>query len=227
MAAAIAIRQFAMLVAKDLRVEARSRQTLGLVTVLGVLIVAVLGLGLGQQSNVAAFGATAVLWVAYLFSGVLCFEKTMVVERHDGVLTALLVAPLDRGVIYLAKLASNLVLMLAVAAVVTPVGILFFGFDLSPAPLAFAVVMLLGIVGFAAVGTLFSAVVSSTRLQGGLLAMMVFPVSLPLVLASTQLMIRTFRDGEPVDGMGLGVLVAFDLVFLVVSWLVFEWVLEP
>ena len=221
------LRQIALLTGKDLRIESRSRQTLGLVTVLGVLIVVVLGLGLGAQNNVAAFSATAVLWVAYLFSGVLCFEKTMAVERNDSVLAALLMAPLDRGIIYLAKLASNLVLMLAVASVVTPVGILFFGFDLSAAPFVFASVMTLSILGFAAVGTLFSAVVSSTRLQGGLLAMMVFPIALPLVITSTQLMLRTFRDGINPGAAGIGILAAFDVIFLVVSWLVFEWVLEP
>jgi ABC-type transport system involved in cytochrome c biogenesis permease component len=129
--------------------------------------------------------------------------------------------------IYLAKLVSNLLLMLAVAAVVTPAGILFFSFDLSAAPGAFVAVMLLSIVGFAAVGTLFAAVVSSTRLQGGLLAMMIFPITLPLVLASTQIMLRVFRDGQPATGGAIGVIVAFDVIFLVVSWLVFEWVLEP
>jgi heme exporter protein CcmB len=221
-----AARQFALLVAKDMRIESRSRQTIGLIIVLGVLIVTVLGLGLGT-SNVSGFSATAVLWVAYLFSGVLCFEKTMAVERNDGVLAALLMAPLDRGLIYLAKLTSNLALMLAVALVITPVGILLFGFDLSAAPGTFAAVMAISLVGFAAVGTLFAAVVSSTRLQGGLLAMMIFPVALPLVMVSTQLMLRTFRDGLPPGAGAIGVIVAFDTIFLVVSWLVFEWVLEP
>jgi heme exporter protein B len=215
------------LVAKDLRIEARNRQTLGLVMVLGILIITVLGLGLGTQNNVNGFSATAVLWVAYLFSGVLCFEKTMAVERNDSVLSALLMAPIDRGVIYLAKLLGNLVLILAVAAVVTPAGVLFFGFDLSAAPGTFAGVMALSILGFAAVGTLFATMISSSRLQGGLLAMMIFPITLPLVLVSTQLMMRTFRDGLPVSAASVGVLVAFDLIFLTVSWLVFEWVLEP
>jgi heme exporter protein B len=219
--------QLRLLVAKDLRIEARTRQTLSLVLVLGILIVVVLGLGLGTTNNVAGFNATAVLWVAYLFSGVLCFEKTMAVERNDNVLAGLMMAPLDRGLIYISKLASNLILMLAVAAVVTPAGILFFGFDLSAAPLSFAAVMLLAILGFAAIGTLFSAAVSSTRLQGGLLAMMVFPIALPLVVVSTQLMIRTFRDGQLPGMSGIGVLVAFDAIFLVVSWVVFELVLEP
>jgi len=222
-----AFAQVATLIAKDLRIEARNRQTLGLVAVLGILIITVLGLGLGAQNNVAGFSATAVLWVAYLFSGVLCFEKTMAVERNDGVLAALMMAPIDRGVIYLAKLLSNLVLIVAVAAVVTPAGVLFFGFDLSAAPFTFAGVMALSIVGFAAVGTLFAAMVSSTRLQGGLLAMMIFPVTLPLVMVSTDLLIETFRDGVALDAGAVGIIVAFDVIFLVVSWLVFEWVLEP
>jgi heme exporter protein B len=222
-----AIRQFWVLVSKDLRIEARSRQTLGLVIVMGLLVITVLGLGLGTTPGSSGFSATAVLWVAYLFSGVLCFEKTMAIERNDGVLAALLLAPLDRGLIYLSKLTSNVVLMFAVALVVTPVGVLFFGFDLSAAPGTFAGVMVLAIVGFAAVGTLFAAVVSSTRLQGGLLAMMIFPIALPLVITSTQMMLRTFRDGLPPSGSGIGVLVAFDVIFLTVSWLVFEWVLEP
>jgi heme exporter protein B len=222
-----ALSQLSLLVAKDLRIEARGRQTVSLVVVLGILIVVVLGLGLGTTNNIAGFNATAVLWVAYLFSGVLCFEKTMAVERNDAALAGLMLAPVDRGVIYLAKLASNLILMLAVALVVTPAGVLFFGFDLSAAPLVFAGVMVLSIIGFAAVGTLFSAVVSSSRLQGGLLAMMIFPIALPLVVASTQMMIRTFRDGLAPGATGIGILVAFDAIFLVVSWLVFEWVLEP
>lgn len=220
------VRQVLLLVAKDLRIEARSRQTVGLVVVLGLLVVVVLGLGLGATQS-AGFGATAVLWVAYLFSGVLCFEKTMAVERSDGALAGLLMAPIDHGLIYISKLISNLVLMLAVAAVVTPAGILFFWFDLTAAPWTFALIMALGILGFAAVGTLFAAMVSSTRLQGGFLAMMIFPVALPLVIASTQLLLQVFRDGQDPGAVGIGVLVAFDVIFVTASWMLFEWVLEP
>jgi heme exporter protein B len=222
----VVARQFLLLVGKDLKIEARGRQTIGLVTVLGLLIVVVLGLGLGG-GMAGGFGATAVLWVAYLFSGVLCFEKTMAVERSESALAALMLTPVGRGTIYLAKLVSNLALIATVALVITPAGVLFFSFDLSAAPFSFAVVMSLGIIGFAAIGTLFAAVVSSTRLQGGLLAMMIFPVTLPLVIASTQLLIDRFVKGLPIGGNGLGVLVAFDAIFLTASWLMFELVLEP
>jgi heme exporter protein B len=219
------LRQILLLTAKDLRIEARSRQTLGLVLVLGILIVTVLGLGLGGRT--AGFSATAVLWVAYLFAGVLCFEKTMAVERQDGALAGLLLAPLDRSAIFAAKLLSNLALMLAVAAVITPVGVLFFNFDLPANFLAFLTIITLSMVGFASVGTLFSALVSSTRLQGGLLAMLVFPLTLPLVVASTQIMQRLGDDAGAFGGSAFAVLIAFDVVFVVVSWLAFEWVIEP
>ena len=221
-----ALRQVGLLIAKDLRIEARTRQTVGLVIVLGVLIVVVLGLGLGTQQG-AGLAATAVLWTAYLFSGVLCFEKTMGVERGDAALAGLMMAPLDRSVIFVAKFVSNLALMACVAVVITFAGVLFFSFDLSAAPGQFVLIMSLGMVGYAAIGTLFSAMISSSRLQGGLLALAVFPLALPLVIASTQLLLRVFRDGESAGGQALAVIVAFDVIFLTASWVLFEWVLEP
>jgi heme exporter protein B len=224
-----AARHVALLVAKDLRIEARTRQTMGLVVVLGVLIVVVLGLGLGTQQQPQGRGleATAVLWTAYLFSGVLCFEKTMGVERGEAALAGLMMAPIDRSVIFFAKLIGNLALMFCVAGVITVAGVIFFSFDLSAAPWQFASIMSLGMIGFASVGTLFSAMVSSSRLQGGLLALLVFPLTLPLVVASTQSLLRVFRDGEAVGGQALAVIVAFDVIFLAASWVLFEWVLEP
>lgn len=224
-----ALRQLLVLVGKDLRIEARTRQTLGLVLTLGVLIVVVLGLGLGTQLTGAmgGYAASAVLWVAYLFGGVMCFEKTMATEREDGALAGLLLTPVDRGVLFVAKLVTNLVLMVGLGAVVTPVGVVLFGFDLSAAPGRFTAVIGLSMLGFAAVGTLFAAVVSGSRLQGGLLAVLVFPLSVPLVIASTRMLLGAYRDGQPLGGTGLAVLVAFDAIFLVISWWTYEWMLEP
>ncbi|MCC7408205.1 MAG: heme exporter protein CcmB [Phycisphaeraceae bacterium] len=221
------LKQLWLLTAKDLRIEARTRQTVGLIVVLGLLIVVVLGLGLGPEQLNQSLAAPAALWVAYLFGGVLCFEKTMAVERHDAALAGLLMAPVDRGVIYLAKLLSNLILMFALAAIVTPIAVVMLSFDLSPAPIGFLAVMALAMLGFASVGTLFSAAVSSTRLKGGLLAILVLPITLPIVIASTQLVLAMFRDNVPLGGTGLAILLAFDAIYLVVSWLLFELVLEP
>lgn len=221
------LEQILLLTAKDLRIEARTRQTVALIVMLGILIIVVLSLGLGPQQQTSPFAATAILWVAYLFGGVLCFEKTMSVERDDAALAGLLLAPIDRGAIYAGKLLTNLILMLALALVITPVAMIFFGFDLSAAPLGFAGVMGLSMLGFAAVGTLFAATVGSGRVQGGLLAVLVFPISLPLVITSTQMLLAMFRDGTSPFSGGLWILVAFDAIYLTASWMVFEWVVEP
>lgn len=226
-----ALSQMMLLVAKDLRIEARGRQTVAVVLVLGVLIIAVLGIGFGAAGSagqpVNGFQATAILWVAYLFGGVLCFEKTMDVERRDEVLAGLLMMPVDRGVIYFAKLLTNLALIAGLTLVITPVAILFFRFDLEGNAGAFLAILALGMIGFAAIGTLFAAAASSTRLQGGLLAMLVFPLCLPLVIVSTQMMRHVFLHDGQLSTPGLAVLVGFDLMAVTVGWLVFEQVLEP
>jgi heme exporter protein B len=228
-----ALSHIALLVAKDLRIEARGRQTIAIVLVLGVLIIVVLGIGFGAGapgsvgSPITGFEATAILWVAYLFGGVLCFEKTMDVERRDEALAGLLMTPVDRGVIFAAKLTTNLLLMTGLAVVITPIAVMLFRFDLSAHPLGFVLILSLGMIGFAAIGTLFAAAASSTRLQGGLLAMLVFPLCLPVVIVSTQMMRDLFQDGGQLNTAGVAILAGFDIMALTVGWLVFELVLEP
>lgn len=223
--------QVRLLLGKDLRIEARGRQTIGVVVVLGVLIMVVLGLGLGAGRPVDGFAASAILWVAYLFGGVLCFERTMAWERHDDALAGLLAAPISRTAIFAAKLLANILLMAALAIIVTPAAVTLFRFDLSAAFAPFVVVMALGMLGFAAVGTLFAAAVSSSRLQGGLLAMLVFPLCLPIVIMSTQILRRAFETQPDLwtfaTGGGLLTLVVADVIYLTASWIVFEIVLEP
>ncbi|MBS0196181.1 MAG: heme exporter protein CcmB [Planctomycetes bacterium] len=219
-----ALRDIALLVAKDLRVEARGRYTLPLLCVLGILFVTVLGLGLASRGDGVGPNAGAVLWVAYLFGGALCFEKTMAVDHRDDALAALLMTPIDRGVLFVSKWIANVLLLSVVAAVVTAASLLFLGLKVNASPSVFIRVTVLGLAGFAAVGTLFSGVVATTRMHGGLLAAVVFPLCLPLVLASARLL----NDPQSIGVFGLGesVLVAFDLVFLAVGWLTFDLLLE-
>jgi heme exporter protein B len=220
-----AARQAILIAAKDLRIEARSPHAMATVAVLGVLIVAALALGLGPGRSMDGASATAILWVAYLFGGLMCFESTTAVERRDDALSGLLAAPLDRGTLFVAKLLSNLVLVALLAVIVTPAGVVFFGFDLSPAPGLFVLIMASGLGGVAALGTLFSVAGPPGRAGAGLLAVLVLPLSLPVILISTQLMQRAFAGGD-VSG-GLAALVAFDIVMLVSGWLSYELLLEP
>lgn len=224
-----ALRNVGVLLAKDLRIEARARQTIGLVVILGLLIVVVLGLGLGESASAGSrsLATTGVLWVAYLFGGTLCFEKTMSTEQSDGALSGLLLAPIDRGVIFASKLLANLILMAALALVITPVAIMMFRFDLGMPVWEFALVISLGLTGFAIVGTLFAAVVASTRLRGGLLALIVFPLTLPVVIVTTQTLRARLTEGASLNFSNLATLGLFDVIFIAMSWVVFDLVLEP
>lgn len=217
-----------ILVRKDLRVQARARHALALVLVLGLLIIVVLGLGLSQGGGVKGLAPLASLWIAYLFGGVIAFEKTMVTEHSDDALAGLMLAPIDRGSIYISKLITNLVLMAALAIVITPAAVVLFRYDLGAHIGPFALIIGLGMLGFAALGTLFSAATSSTRLQGGLLPLLVFPLSLPLIIMTTQLMRTLFDEGgSKLSTLGVGSLAAFDAIFIVMGWLIFEFLLEP
>jgi heme exporter protein B len=219
-----AMRDIAILVAKDLRIEVRGGHTVALLSVLGVLFVTILGLGLAAPGGGVVVNAGSLLWVAYLFGGALCFEKTMSADQRDDALAGLLLAPVDRGVLFFAKWIANLLLMIAIAAVVTFAAFIFLDLRIAASPAQFLRIVLLGLAGFAAVGTLFSGVLASTRMHGGMLAVVILPLCLPLVLTSTRLLNEPAAGG--LAGFGESILVAFNIVFVSAGFLTFDLLLE-
>jgi heme exporter protein B len=212
------VRVILILVFKDLRLELRTLPGTMVSLLLAVVTVAVLAMGLGPGGGATGGRSSAVLWAAYLFGGVLVFDKSMAAERRDDALAALLFAPLDRGTLFLAKLLANLVILGLVAAVVTLLGALFFGIDPTASSAAFLRTTTLGLLGFGAIGTLFGAAVGSARFQGGLLAVLVFPLAIPIVLVST----RAAQGAEH----GEALLLSLATVFVVSGWLLYEPLLE-
>lgn len=223
------VRQSLLLAAKDLRLAARTRRPIALVCILGVLIVVVLSLGLGPNGAADGARAASVLWTAYLFGGILCFERSTRAEHADGAMDALRLSPADPGALFLGKLLTNLALMSVLCSVVTIAGALLFHLDVSAAPMAFISIMGFSVVGLAAVGTLFSASTTALGLGAEGLALIVLPLALPLVLASSRLLERAMTAAEPGTthpSIGIGVLVAFDVIYLVAGWLAFGLALE-
>lgn len=219
-----ALGHIAVLVGKDLRIEARRRATLAMTVMVGVLVVVIFGLG----DRGPGVDAATVLWAAYLLAAMLCVERTMAVEHEDDAMEGLLLTPIDRGVVYLAKLVTNLLLMAVTAGLVTAAGVVLFGFDPGGALWGFAAVVGLGLLGVAAVGTLLAAAVGGSGRGGGALPLLALPLCLPIVVVSTRLTgaLEGAGDGGPGGAPGIGVLVAFDVVYLAASWLIFELLLE-
>jgi heme exporter protein B len=224
---------------KDILVEFRSRQVLPTMVVLGMLIVFILRMVSEPLSpaQVAIMGAGA-LWVAFLFSGLLAQERSFAAEQQNGCIDALLLAPLDAGTIYLAKLLANVVMLSVFEAIAVPV--VFVAFDLTVGGRwpALITVLLLGNIGLSSVGTLFSAAVQLNRTSGSLLSIVVLVILMPMIVpASFALLVLFGVMPEEVVGSSTfaivgsfraaaGYLVAFDAVFVVACWLLFGFVVE-
>ena len=170
---------------------------------------------------------SGLLWTTLLLSGTLTLNRSFVLERELGAWTALALAPIDRGSIYLAKTLANLLFLLVAAAVLLPlIAILLGTRGISPTPLL-AISLGLGVIGIAAIGTLFSAMASRTRAREILLPLLSFPILAPLLIAAAQTTTAGLSGQQPAETTSwLVVLAAFDAVFLVTGWLAFDYVLE-
>jgi heme exporter protein B len=165
------------------------------------------------------------MWVTYAFAATLGFTRTFALERDH--LTALRLAPVDRGSVFLAKALANWLMLLVVQVISLPVfGALFTEAVWTRLP-ALAVPIVLGGVGLAATGTLFGGLIVQTRLREALLPILMLPVTLPLLIAAVSAT-SAILDGRPLAAVGaqLQLLGAFDILFLTMSWLLFDFVLE-
>ncbi len=217
--------RLAALVAKDLLIELRSREVAYSTLVFTLLVLVIFNFAFELRvENVQAL-APGVLWVTFIFAAVLALGRLFAAERDRGALEGLLLCPVDRGTIYLAKLISALVLMLVVEAVAVPAFIGLFGLNLPLAPLG--LVGFLGSLGFASVGTLFSALAAHTRTREGLLPILLFPISVPVVIATVKATTGVVAgDSWELVLPWLQLLAGFDLLFVGLSYLVFELVVE-
>ena len=230
---------------KDIVVELRARQVLPTMVVLGMLIVFILRMASESALTGAAapvLGAAA-LWVAFLFSGLLAQERSFASEQQNGCIDGLLLAPLDPGTIYLAKLLANVIMLTIFEVVVVPIVLVSFNLHVTGGWLHLAAVLLLGNLGISSVGTLFSAAVQLTRTRGSLLSIVVLVILMPMMIPATFALLVLFgaMSGQTqtlasVQGSGalafvgsfraaVGYMLAFDAIFVVASWLLFEFMI--
>jgi heme exporter protein B len=169
----------------------------------------------------------ALLWLAFLFTGTLGLAQLFEGERGNHCLDALLLSPMDRGAFFLAKTCFNLLLMVLVEIVVIPLFWILFNLGFwDRVPYLFLIV-LLGTIGFCVLGTLLSAVTLKSRARELLLPLVLFPLMIPVILATIRCMDAILRSGELGDALPwLRLLVGFDVIFLTLGTLIFDWVIE-
>ena len=165
------------------------------------------------------------LWITFTFAGVLGLNRSFAVERDQGSLEGLLLAPVDRTAIYLGKTLANILFMLVIEVIMIPLATVLFNQNLFQPQLL--VIVLLGTIGFAGVGTLLSAVAVNTRARDIMLPILLFPVSIPIIIAAVKLTSAVLDTGNISEaGIWWPLLVSFDAIFLVVCSLVFEYAVE-
>jgi heme exporter protein B len=211
---------------KDLRIEWRTKESLAGFVVLGVLLVVIFSVALDPAPEDAPRIAPSVLWAAFVFTGLLGIQRGFVLERENDCLGGVLASPIDPATLYLGKLAANVVLLAVMQALVVPlVGVLLHA-QLGAVLPALVLVLFLGNLGFASLATLFAAMTVRARAREVMLPVLLLPLLVPVLIGGVKATEAALRGGFGAAAGPLGVLVAFDAIFVVAGVLLFEQVIR-
>jgi heme exporter protein B len=212
---------------KDVVTERRSKATLNALLFFSLLLLFVFQFTVGGDRDRLVAALPGLLWLGFVLSGLLALGRTFLIERENDCWDGLLLAPGDKSAIYLGKVAANLLLMLVVEAILLALFAFFFNVDVGRALPALALVLPLGTLGFAAVGTLFAAMTAHVRAREVLFPVLLLPVEVPVLLGAIKATEAAFA-GEPLSAVSqwLQLLVAADVVYVVAGLLTFDALLE-
>ena len=218
-------RALSAVVWKDLAAELRSRELLSSMLVFALLVILIFNFALELDANARANVTSGVLWVTFTFAGTLGLNRSMAVEKDRGCLDGLLLAPVDRSAIYFGKALGNLIFMLVVEAIVLPVYSVLYNTNLFLPGLL--LIILLGSIGYVAVGTLLASMAVQTRTRDVLLPILLFPVVIPVVIAAVKGS-SGYLQAIPMDEIvpWINLLVVYDVIFTAVAFMVFDYVVE-
>jgi heme exporter protein B len=208
---------------KDIRCELRSKQMWTGMGLFALLVLVIFNFAFDLRVDNEAAVAPGALWVAFVFASFLGLGRTIATEREKGSFDRLLLCPVDRRAIYLAKLLGNVLFIGVVELVAIPVFAILFNLSFSIGMLI--LIVLLGTVGIASVGTLFSVMAATTAARELLLPILVFPLIVPIVIACVRATgaLMTVTANEP---PWLGLIAAFDAIFLSLATVLFRYVVE-
>ena len=210
---------------KDLSAEFRSRELLTAMLVFALLVILIFNFALELDATARANVTSGVLWATFAFAGTLGLNRSMAVEKDRGCLDGLLLAPVDRSAIFFGKAIGNLMFMLIVEVIVLPVYTVLYNINLFNPGLL--LVILLGSVGYVAVGTLLSTMAVQARTRDILLPILLFPLAIPVLIAAVKAS-GGFLEGIPFNEIRvwLNLLVVYDIIFIAIAFMVFDFVVE-
>jgi len=219
------IRSLAAIIWKDLAAELRSRELLSAMLVFALLVILIFNFALELDAQARATVTAGVLWVTFAFAGTLGLNRSMAMEKDRGCLDGLLLAPVDRSAIYFGKAIGNLIFMLIVEVIVLPVYSVMYSVNLFKPGLL--LVILLGSIGYVAVGTLLSSMAVQTRTRDVLLPILLFPLIIPVMIAAVKGSTGFLQGVEAIDiRPWINLLIVYDVIFVAVAFMVFDYIVE-
>jgi len=221
------LRTVSIIVWKDVLAEFRTKELFSSMLLFAVLVVVIFSFTFEPGSRAAIESAPGILWVAFTFAGVLGLHRAFSREVENGCLHGLMLTPIDRGLIFVGKMIGNVIFIILVELFTLPLFGVLFNVPLLSGIDRLAVIFLLATIGFAAVGTLFSAIAINTRTREIMLPILLFPVEVPVILAAVNATAAVLngKAWAAISGW-LKILLAFDLIFVLVCYVTFEYVLE-
>ncbi|MCH8312094.1 MAG: heme exporter protein CcmB [Nitrospinae bacterium] len=221
------LNQIKAIVWKDLVTELKTRELFSSMFIFALLVIIIFIFSVDLSIVKANEVGPGVLWVAFLFAGTMGLNRSFMLEKENGCLEGLILTPADRTAIYFGKLISNLIFLMVMEIFILPLFMVFFNVDLIPFLGPLLVVIFIGTLGFCAIGTLLSSLSSNLKTREIMLPILLYPLIVPVMIAVVRM------TGQILDGKSLGTMMnwvgltlAFDIIFIGVSVLTIDHILE-
>jgi heme exporter protein B len=221
------LHQLFTIIRKDLLLESRSKEIITSMIVFSLMVMAIFNFIFEPGSMQIRSATPGILWVAFIFSGSLGLSRSFALEQDNAMMRGLLLCPVDKSVIYVAKVSANILFMTCVQLISLPVLIVLFDVDLLSVLIPLLLILFLGSAGFAGVGTIFATISANTKSREVMLPILLFPVSIPVILSAVKSTTCLLVGNQSQQLWSwLKILIAFDLIFIILSFLLYEYVLE-
>jgi len=216
----------AILLAKELRLEFRTRELLSATIIFALVIVVLFSFAFDPTAAESRRYGPGLLWISFLFAGSLMLNPSFARERLNDTMDALRMAPISPFAILSAKMLANFIFMSLVEVVLVPVFSVLYNVSLAGVVGKLILVLVLGTIGMTVTGTVFSAISSHARLRELLLPLLLLPILTPLLIAAVEATASLFVEQPELDRTWVALLAGFDIVFLTASWLLCDYLIE-
>jgi heme exporter protein B len=215
-----------IILAKELRLELRTRELLNATVVFGIVVVVLFSFAFDSTVAESRKYGPGLLWIAFLFAGSLMLHPSFAREQSNDTLDALRLAPISSFAILLGKMLANFIFLLVAELILVPIFSVLYNVSLIGIAGPLILVLVLGTVGITVTGTVFAAIAAHSRMRELMLPLLLLPILAPLLIAAVEATSSLLADPPALDRTWVTFLAAFDIVFLTASWLLCDFLVE-